>query len=97
MSTFKKAKILNGSISKRDNSRQPCKKPLPMPKIKKRVSSAKVKPNIRKMSVNFLDITKNSKDWRNLIRKSGNNTKFKEKKLQLKLIKKLGKELQLEL
>jgi hypothetical protein len=68
-----------------------------MPKIKKRVSSAKVKLNIRRMSVNFLDIMKKSKDWRNLKRKSGNNTKLKEKKLQLKLIRKSGKEIQLEL
>ncbi len=96
MSTFKKVKILNGSISKEGNSSQPWKKLPQMLKLIKRVSSKKTKANIRKLSVNFLATTKNSKGLMNLKRKSENNTKFKEKKFRLKLIRKSRKQLQLE-
>jgi hypothetical protein len=87
---------LNGSISKEGNSSQPWKKLPQMLKLIKRVSSKKMKANIRKLSVNFLATTKNSKGLMNLKRKSENNTKFKEKKFRLKLIRKSRKQLPLE-
>lgn len=91
MQTFSKEKTSNGLIKKRGNLIKPWKKLKMKPKFKRKGWSNKMRPDIKKVFVNFLDIMKKWKGCKNLREKSENNTKLRERRLKGGSIKKSGK------